>query len=243
MQKQAAIPQEVVTPDSASSDMDVIRRIISYISERRVEPGERLPSERDFATRFGVGRALVREALQSLIAVRVIEARPNSGNYLREIGVDSSFEALVLLNLAGLPLSQEDIDQSLEARIILERETMRLACLRRTPEHLEKMTEIIEETRVAIEQKVPIEREDQKFHLAVAAATGNLVLVRLLNGFYELSRPRRRIYFQQAKHAVSAYREHIALYEAIAARDADKAEQIMTQHVGRARKYFGTAKT
>ena len=75
----------------------VIMGILGYLQERRLQPGDRLPSERDFAERLGVGRNAVREALATLVTLRMVESKPNSGIYLRHIARESSFEALVML--------------------------------------------------------------------------------------------------------------------------------------------------
>jgi len=74
-----------------ASAPNVVGRIISFIDERRYQPTERLPSERDFADKFDVSRGAVREALAALESMRVIERRPNSGIYLRDSG-ESSIE-------------------------------------------------------------------------------------------------------------------------------------------------------
>jgi GntR family transcriptional repressor for pyruvate dehydrogenase complex len=60
---------------------DLIVRLLSFMSERRLAAGERLPSERVLAERFGVARAVVREAIAKLEAMRVVECRPRSGVY------------------------------------------------------------------------------------------------------------------------------------------------------------------
>ena len=57
----------------------LIVRLLPFIGERRLEPGDRLPSERLLAERFGVTRAIVREAIAKLEAMRVVERRPRSG--------------------------------------------------------------------------------------------------------------------------------------------------------------------
>jgi DNA-binding FadR family transcriptional regulator len=220
------------------SDMEVIRKILTFISGRGFEPGERLPSERDLALRFGVSRNVVREAIQSLVTVRVIEARPTSGNYLRRLDAESSFEALVLLNAAGIPLSPEDIAQSLEVRLLLEREAIRLACQRRTDENLAEMKEIIERTDEAIQEGRSIEDEDQEFHLALIKASGNRILVRVMNAFYELSRSRRRIFFSTPANRQASSAAHRAILAAITKRDVDKGIKLIRSQLENARRYF-----
>ena len=72
----------------------IVRSILGYLQERSLQPGDRLPSERALADKLGVGRNALREALATLTTLRVVEARPNSGIYLRRVSTESSFETL-----------------------------------------------------------------------------------------------------------------------------------------------------
>src|ERR1039458_8343400 len=90
--------------------------ILSLIREQRSEAGDRLPSERDLADRFGVTRNTIREALSVLESMRVIERRPNSGVYVKDIRMGSSVDLLVLQADLGLPGTTDDIFQAMEVR-------------------------------------------------------------------------------------------------------------------------------
>lgn len=87
--------------DKLEAPSNAIGKILSFIRERRYQPSERLPSERDFAEKFDTSRGAVREALAALETMRVIERRPNSGIYLRKIE-ESSIDALVLYAESGV---------------------------------------------------------------------------------------------------------------------------------------------
>ena len=115
----------------ASGSTAVIAGIISYLKERRLQPGDRLPSERDLAERLGAGRNAVREALATLVTLRMVESRPNSGIYLRHMERESSFEALVMLADMGATPTPPDIAETMEVRAHLEALSARLACQRR----------------------------------------------------------------------------------------------------------------
>ena len=60
----------------------VIAQIFALVDKRNYEPGDRLPSERELAERFAVGRGAIREALSTLETVRYLERRPHSGIFL-----------------------------------------------------------------------------------------------------------------------------------------------------------------
>ncbi len=209
---------------------NAIGKILSFIRERRYQPSERLPSERDFAEKFDTSRGAVREALAALEAMRVIERRPNSGIYLRNSN-ESSIEALVLHAESGLPFQADEIADVFEVRRMLEVQAVRLACTRRTPDNIRDLRAILIDTEKRIAKKQTIEREDEAFHLAIFAATKNDILLRVVKSFYELSRQRRRVYFADHSRGRRAYEHHCEILEAIEGRRVGQAEQKMNEHL------------
>src|ERR1700754_1692583 len=140
----ATDPAFVGTRDSGSTA--VIAGIMSYLEERRLQPGDRLPSERDLAERLGVGRNVVREALATLAALRMLESRPNSGIYLRHMSRESSFEALVMLADMGATPTPTEVAETMEGRAHLEALGVRPACERRTDEDLKRLENVLART-------------------------------------------------------------------------------------------------
>jgi len=124
----------------------VIAGIIHYLRERRLQPGDRLPSERDLAERLGAGRNAVREALATLVTLRMVESRPNSGIYLRHVERESSFEAMVMLADMGATPTPTEVAETMEVRAHLETLSVRLACSRRSDGDLAKLEEILDRT-------------------------------------------------------------------------------------------------
>ena len=210
--------------------MNVTGRILKFIRERRYQPTERLPSERDFAEKFETSRGAVREALATLEAMRVIERRPNSGIYLRNTE-DSSIEALALHTESGLPIESDVIANVFEVRRMLEVQAVRLACARRTAEDVRALRAILRATEKRLAKRQTIEREDEAFHLAVCAATQNDILLRVVKSFYVLSRPRRRVYFADHTRGLRSQEEHCLIVDAIEARRIGAAERRVNEHL------------
>ena len=179
-----------ITRESTSRS-ELVGKMLAFFKERGYESGERLPSERALAERFGVGRNALREALSTLSALRVVESRPNSGIYLRRMSTDSSFETIVLLTEMGSEPSMKEVKETLEVRWALEMRAVQLACERRTEADLDSLASIIEATRAVLANKGNISAQDTAFHIALARSTHNDVLVRLLNSFYRISESRR----------------------------------------------------
>jgi GntR family transcriptional regulator, transcriptional repressor for pyruvate dehydrogenase complex len=222
-----------VTRESTSRS-ELVGKMLAFFKERGYESGERLPSERALAERFGVGRNALREALSTLSALRVIESRPNSGIYLRRMSTDSSFETIVLLTEMGSEPSMKEVKETLEVRWALEMRGVQLACERRTEADLDSLASVIDATRAVLSNKGNISVQDTAFHMALARSTHNEVLVRLLNSFYRISESRRFALFADPKRGAISAAQHESLYEAIKKRDVKKATTLMETHFARA---------
>lgn len=216
----------------------VIAGIIDYLRERRLQPGDRLPSERDLAERLGVGRNAVREALATLVTLRMVESRPNSGIYLRHVARESSFEAMVMLADMGATPTPTEVAETMEVRAHLEALSARLACERRNDDDLARLEDILDRTDAVLAADGNIAAVDTEFHIALVDATHNSVLVRVLHAFYRFTARRREILFKDRLQAKTSAREHRKLVGLIRDRDAAKAEALILRHMNRARSYW-----
>jgi len=213
-------------------------KLLQLIRERGFSPGDKLPSERDLAALFGMSRGAVREALIRLDTLRIIDSRPKSGFYLQPYGAERSIEAMVLFAETNIPLSAAEVAQSVELRSVLESEALRLACLRRTPDDLARLTRILEASAAAIERGETLAELDAEFHKAIVAATQNQVLLRFINVFYLMSRKRREIYFHDAPQSKRSHAQHRQLYRAIEAHDPEQGQRILRRHLKGVDAYF-----
>jgi len=218
----------------------VIAGIIAYLKERRLQPGDRLPSERDLAERLGAGRNAVREALAKLVTLRMVESRSNSGIYLRHVERESSFEALVMLADMGASPTPTDISETLEVRAHLEALATRLACQRRTEDDLNRMTKIIDDSQALLLTGGNMVDLDTEFHIALVDASHNSVLVRVLNAFYRFTAKRRTVHFADLDQAAISLKDHRKLVELIRQQDEIKSVALVIKHMNRAAAYWST---
>lgn len=223
---------------SNSSLVGIVAQILAFIQKRGYSPGERLPSERDLAERFAVGRGLIREALTTLETIRYLERRPNSGVFLHKRPSETSMEALVLYSDLGLPLDEKDIHDSLEARRILDVQAVQIACQRRTQEEVDTLNEILEASQKEIDHGRSIATLDEDFHLTIFKATHNNVIVRLVRPFYLITKNSRRIFFEDHENCIASHNHHVRLAQYIAARDIPACAALMAEHIGRVEKYY-----
>ncbi len=213
-------------------------KLLELIRERGFRPGDKLPSERDLAVLFGMSRGTVREALIRLDTLRMVDSRPKSGIYLQPSIDERSIEAMVLFANTDTPLESIEVAQSVEMRSVLESESMRLACLRRTPRDLERLQQILRASEAAIEAGQSIADLDAEFHKAIVAATQNQVMLRFINVFYLMSRKRRDTYFHDPTQSRRSHAQHLRLYDAIAAQDVERGLALLRRHLKGVDAYF-----
>jgi GntR family transcriptional regulator, transcriptional repressor for pyruvate dehydrogenase complex len=225
-----------LTMDDAGT-RPLVARLMDLVAERRLQPGDRLPSERELAERLGSGRNAVREAIATLTSLRIVESRPQSGSYLR-LRRQSSFEALVMLSGLGRPPTASEISETMEVRATLERTAIELACARRDDKDLAALDRILLETEAIIGEKGNIVDADNAFHLTLVSAAHNVILVRVLNAFYELTLARRRLYFARLQRAKTSHRQHKQIVEAVRARDVARGIKLIHDHIAGARSYW-----
>jgi len=211
----------------------VIASFVSLVEKNNYLPGERLPSERELAERFLVGRGVVREAFSTLENLRFIERKPNSGVFLGRDAGAVSLETLVLSSGVGIPISPRTLSESLEVRRIIEMQAVGIACQRRTVKDVETLTEVIQRW----DQYLSVEKEvadlDYLFHIGIFHATQNIVFVRLVTPFYIMSKTRREMFFSNRSVAEESNAQHKAILAAIVERDEAKAASLMSLHIGR----------
>ncbi|MFL5260652.1 MAG: FadR/GntR family transcriptional regulator [Hyphomicrobiales bacterium] len=219
-----------------TGERDLVPALALFFVERKYEPGERVPSERELAERFKTGRGVVREALAYLEALRVIERRAKSGIYMS--GDAASVEALALFAEMGIPLKFEEVRQSNEMRRIHEITAARLACERALLGNFDRMRAALGASEARIAKGEPIDLEDRDFHLEIVNATQNNVFYRIVRIFYMMTAERRRIYFQRPERCRESHAEHERIFNAIAKRDAVEAMELMDAHLKGVESYW-----
>jgi len=212
-------------------------RIKDLIQQRQLKPGVRLPAERQLAQELGVSRSSLREALQALAGEGVLYSKRGGGTWLCDHNTRWSEERIVQplkLLVADDPDYRYDI---LEARHAIEASTAWYAALRATPADKERLQSCFD----TIQQEENISGEmasqaDVRFHLAIAEASHNVVLLQTMRGFFELlkssvAHSRQRMYTVPAIFA-QLTEQHEELLLAILANDPERARKAAQHHLG-----------
>lgn len=214
----------------------IVEQIKTLCLEKNVPPGGRLPSERDLAGLFGVSRNSVREALKALESNGFLEIRQGGGSFLAETKHD------LLGNELGSRIDQAEmqhIDDMLELRRAFEVEAASLAAQRATPENLEAMRTALHQMAEAVNDPELGVRADLDFHLQVANATKNRLLIDLMETLAKRLedniRATRQHRFTDAARHLGTYKEHEDIFRAIESSNGERAKQLMGEHISRIR--------
>lgn len=208
---------------------EFIERFESLILSGKFSPGERLPSERELGSLFGVSRPVVHEGLRALESRGLVTIRSRKGSLVNDYRREGSIEMLLsILNYSGGRLSASLFDGVLEMRLLFEVETARLSAMRRTDEQLCGLRAIVDRegsTRQPTADEVA--GIDYEFHLAVAIASGNEIYPLLLNSFRRIYQTILDTFFADASVVQPVFSFHAKLVDAIARRDELAARDTM----------------
>ncbi|QKZ02952.1 MULTISPECIES: GntR family transcriptional regulator [Pseudomonas] len=216
---------------------DIVERLEGMILEGTLRAGERLPAERVLAEQFGVSRPSLREAIQKLVAKGMLISRQGGGNYVVET-LGSTFSDPLMQLLESNPESQRDL---LEFRHTLEASCAFYAAKRATELDRERLKVAFEALLdcYAREDQVTRAEEgaaDANFHLAIAEASHNAVLLHTIRGLFDLLKRNVVIniggmYQQRSETRDMLISQHRELYLAIIEGRAEDAREISSRHI------------
>jgi len=211
----------------ASNEKLIIAEIKSLINIKNIEPGEKLPSERLLAERLGVTRGSIRNAIQKLEFYGLLKSMPQSGTFIADLGLTAMNGMIDQI----LNLPTPDFKSLVETRIFLELKLVKFAAARHTKEDLQEIEETLENYRnktLAGEDSVA---EDLLFHLAIAKASHNPSLNRLMLSITpQIITDFEKYHVCKSNTALNAIDEHQAIVDGIRAKDPSRAEEKMKEH-------------
>jgi GntR family transcriptional regulator, transcriptional repressor for pyruvate dehydrogenase complex len=206
---------------------EVCEQIHTLIRRGELAVGAKLPPERMLAAQFKVSRNSVREALRVLAENRVVESRHGDGTYIR------SLEDEDRLNTLG-PLIEKQrtrVGEIFQFRRILEPQIAFLAAQRITPQELKQLKVLIFEQKRRRVLGQTDEDLDAEFHLSVARATKNAVIIEVLKALTGILNETRSVCFQGPERQFISLRTHILIVDALERQDPQAAWEAMEQHL------------
>lgn len=214
----------------------IATRIEALILGNRLRPGDKLPSERQLASSFGVSRPVIRESIKLLEERGLLESRNGRGAFVTDPGyrtVSSSLSVACRMQDCGS-------DDLYEARWCMESCTARLAAERATEADISRMEAAIQVMDDHLDDLEGFMVGDTEFHTALAAATHNPLFVLMTRPLVEMILKLGYKGFSYG-HVRERHQNHRRLLECIKRRDAFRAEEAMQRHLDLSKEAFSSA--
>ncbi|MBV9353926.1 MAG: FadR family transcriptional regulator [Chloroflexi bacterium] len=204
-------------------------QIEQLISESELQPGDRLPAERELGDAFGVSRTVVREAVRALVAKGLVEVRPGGGTVVRQPSAAIVSDALTFL-LKSAP-GGAALGHLREARRVLEPALAELAAARRTDDDIRAMEHELLRMRDPKTSAEDWAHADVQFHAAIARATHNPIFGIILHSIQDLLLEVRLIAVElpETRQKGSSHHEHVL--KAIREGNTSAARRAMSIHL------------
>lgn len=209
----------------------IAEQIKQQIISGALQPGERLPTSKELSERYQVGRSTVREALSALEIMGLIETRQGEGSTVKSF----NSEDVGMPDFQQFLVSKETVFELMEARKSLELSNAGLAAQKRTEEDLKNLQDNLNRMELSIINEEDTEKWDMLFHLILAQATHNSIMVRLLETISDpmnkAMKEIRRITFNNPILSKRVLKEHRLVYQAIVDKNPSLAQQMMSEHL------------
>ncbi len=214
----------------ARASHDIVQQIKTQIFTGRFPAGNRLPSENELCEQFGVSRTTVRDALRVLESQGLIDIKVGAGGgaFVAEPRAETVSESLSNM----LKMKNANIEELAEARLVIETSIVALAAKRATAKDIAALEEAIAQARAG--QNVGDPRftpHSVSFHVGLAEAARNQVLLFTVNSFRSLFYETLEKLLPDPDMQERAIQDHQKILDAIKARDAIQAQQIMRTHL------------
>jgi DNA-binding FadR family transcriptional regulator len=204
-------------------------KLASLVASGILQIGEELPSERELAALLAVSRETVRGAIQTLAGQGIVEIAQGA----RTRVVSRKIDTLKIGVASPSALDGYDLESVHGARLLVERAVV-----------VEAAARIDDETLARLEQSLAIQRQtmrdpvhflicDREFHLAIYRCAGNPLLADFVIDLYTFMLDHRRVAVSQPGAIEASYRDHVAIYEALRARDPEAVVAAFGRHIDR----------
>ena len=206
---------------------DIVQKFSSLIHEGVLRPGERLPSERVLAEQLQVSRSSVREAIRSLELQGLVISKRGSGTFINA----DNLESMVSLIASTLTSGSDTLKHIFEMRHMLEPQIAALAAQRANEQEIAELETILEEQVRQIAGGGTGVDADTSFHFAMASATHNSALVKVVSAVEDILRRSRDQSLQEPGRPQRSLDSHREILSMIHHGDADGARRAMEYHL------------
>jgi GntR family transcriptional repressor for pyruvate dehydrogenase complex len=223
-------------PAAIKPDFEVVRRNRVYeevakqierLILKKLQPGDKLPSERELAEMLRVSRGSIRDAIRGLELLGLVEPRQGTGTIVREISADSVVNPFA----NALKRRKELVSELLDFRKMLEPPLAARAATHASPEEVAEMEEILRRQEEKQRQGDAAVAEDTEFHYSVALASDNSVVLKVIDILMDLLRDTRARSLQVEGRPQKSLSGHRRVLAAIKRHDGEAAKAAMRRHL------------
>lgn len=205
---------------------EIVEQLKDYFAKGELKPGDKLPSERDLAAQFDVSRVSVRQALTILETQGLLERKVGGGTYKVS---ETNFEVSQLVNL--LMTKKTEINEPLEVRRLIEPKMAQMAAERATQEDIAAMEDCLLRQKARVETGELIISEDSEFHYAIAKATKNGIILKLVEAIHDMLWQTRENSIKAEQGNQRSLEGHYPILDAIKKGDSYAAYEAMLKHL------------
>ncbi len=208
---------------------EIAEIITEKIKNGEYSRGDKLPSIQALSKEYGVGQASIREALNALRVIGLLEIKHGEGTFVKAIESSAFTPEMALYD-------KEDIKDLLEVRKVLEVGSVRAAAMHRSEQQLEAIHYALKQMEQAMYDKEIGEESDLNFHLSIAQASNNKLLKHMLievsDKIKTVMKETRQIWlFNEEKSIEKLFNEHTEIFLAIKNRNMKLSEKKMLKHL------------
>jgi GntR family transcriptional repressor for pyruvate dehydrogenase complex len=207
--------------------MQVVNHIRALIENGSLQPGDKIPPEREFARSLNISRASLRTGIGYLAAMGVMKVRHGVGTFVADGPAEFGKASFSLMGV----LHGFQSWQMFEVRLILESNLAALAAERAKEEHHTALAEEVAEIFAAIDSPSDFLIHDVLFHRILSQASGNPILAALMETITTALYDKRRKTVERSTDLRESAEMHRMIYRAVRARDPLEARRLMEQHL------------
>lgn len=209
-------------------------RLLAQVQAGDVMPGDLLPSERELMALYQVGRPAIREAMQNLQRMGLIEIRHGERPRVAQPSLERAIAQMGETMRHVLAHSESSLEHLKQARATFEMEMTRIAARTRTPEQLARVGDVLEAMKKTKRNSPDFLILDGRFHLEIARISGNPIFVALSEALFSWLANFHSHLVRSPGHEDLTIAEHAAILAAIEQGDPEKAAREMGDHLNRA---------
>lgn len=210
--------------DNIALSQKIVAKVTDAITRGELRPGDRLPTEREMATQFQVSRTSIRDAIKILTGRGLLTVKHGVGIFVAN--PNQSLPGSWETDVHGA-----NVRDLFEIRKMLETQASFYAAERAQPEDLRRIAEIVDEALLNSSDLQSLSLLDARFHVAIAEASKNLLLVKVMWSLLETLEEGRRSSLLIPGRAAMSIHEHQDILQAIANQDPEGARAAMLEHL------------